>query len=62
LRALVWDMVDGGVKWGEANYELVNKVTTGTEIRFNFRDRTFQKFYDTTYTNRVNKLKEILAD
>jgi hypothetical protein len=51
-------MVDDGMTWGKGYH----KLTNGTNIKFNFRDKTFERFYNTTYTNRVNKLKKLLAD
>jgi hypothetical protein len=54
----VHDMVDNGLTWGKAFY----KIDRGTEIRFNFRDKTFEKFFNTTFTNRVKKLNKILEE
>jgi hypothetical protein len=54
----VVDMVNDGMNWGKA----YNKLPNGTEIRFNFRDKTFDKFFNTTYTNRVKKLNKILEE
>jgi hypothetical protein len=54
----VVDMVDNGLTWGKAYHKLPN----GTEIRFNFRDKTFDEFFKVTYTNRVNKLNKILEE
>ena len=52
----VFDMVDDGMKWGTA-YKYIH---TGP-VSFVYIKESFDKFYQKTYTNRVNKLKEILA-
>jgi len=54
----VIDMVNNGMNWGTA----YNSLTNGTEIRFNYLKNDFEKFYNTTFKNRVKKLEEILAD
>ena len=54
----VIDVVNDGMNWGKAYHKLPN----GTDIRFNFLKQDFNKFYDTTYINRVNKLNELLVD
>lgn len=54
----VIDVVNDGMNWGKAYHKLPN----GTDIRFNFLKQDFDKFYDTTYINRVNKLNELLVD
>ena len=51
----VIDMVDNGMNWGTA-YKYM-----GGPVSFVYTKETFDKFYQKTYTNRVNKLKEILA-
>jgi hypothetical protein len=52
----VTDMVDDGMNWGTA-YKYIH---TGP-VSFVYIKESFDKFYQKTYTNRVNKLKEILA-
>jgi len=54
----VIDMVNDGMNWGTAYH----KLTNGTEIRFNYLKNNFEKFYNTTFKNRVKKLEELLAD
>ena len=51
----VIDMVDDGMNWGTA-YKYM-----GGPVSFVYIKESFDKFYQKTYTNRVNKLKEILA-
>ena len=51
----VFDMVDDGMNWGTA-YQKMNGP-----ISFVYIKESFDKFYQKTYTKRVNKLKEILA-
>ena len=53
---LVTDMVDDGMNWGSAYNELKN----GCDIRFNYLKQDFEKFYNTTFKNRVKKLEDIL--
>ncbi len=53
----VIDMVNNGMNWGSA----YNKIPGGTQIRFNYLKNDFEGFYNTTFTNRVKKLEEILA-
>lgn len=53
----VIDMVDGGMNWGKAYLKLNN----GTQIRFNYLKNEFDKFYNTTFKNRVKRLNNILA-
>lgn len=58
----VTDMVDGGMKWGTAFYKLCDIISTGTTIKFVYVKQSFEKFYNTTFTNRVNKLKKLLEN
>lgn len=51
----VTDMVDNGMKWGTA-YKYM-----GGPVSFVYIKESFDKFYNTTFKNRVKKLKEILA-
>jgi hypothetical protein len=57
-RIGVYDMIDDGMNWGKAHHIL----GVGTDIRFNFKDKTFDEFFKVTYTNRVNKLNKILEN
>jgi hypothetical protein len=52
----VYDMVNDGMNYGK-NY---NKIVGG--LRFNYSKVSFEKFYNTTFKNRVKKLEEVLAD
>jgi len=54
----VIDMVNDGMNWGSA----YNKIPGGTQIRFNFKTKTFETFFNTTFTNRVNKLNRLLEN
>lgn len=54
----VIDMINNGMNWGTAYHSLTN----GTEIRFNYLKNDFEKFYNTTFTNRVNKLNRLLEN
>ena len=54
----VIDMVNDGMNWGTA----YKKLSNGCEIRFDFKRKTFYEFYNTTYTNRVRKMKKDLAN
>ena len=54
----VFDMSNNGMNWGEAYKKLKN----GVMVRFNFNTKTFDKFYNTTYQNRVKKLNVVLVD
>ena len=56
VAMLVTDMVDDGMNWGSAYNELKN----GCDIRFNYLKQDFEKFYNTTFKNRVKKLEDIL--
>jgi hypothetical protein len=56
VAILVTDMVDDGMNWGVAYKELKN----GCDIRFNYLKQDFEKFYNTTFKNRVTKLEDIL--
>lgn len=56
----VIDMVNDGMNWGKAYLNL--NLKNGTEVRFNFKTKTFDKFFNTTYQNRVKKLNQFLAD
>lgn len=58
VAMLVTDMVDDGMNWGSAYNELKN----GCDIRFNYLKQDFEKFYNTTFKNRVKKLEELLVD
>jgi hypothetical protein len=53
---LVIDMVNDGMNWGSTYKELKN----GCDIRFNYLKQDFEKFYNTTFKNRVKKLGDIL--
>ena len=55
VSILVIDMVNDGMNWGVAYKEL-----NGTNIRFNYLKQDFEKFYNTTFKNRVTKLEDIL--
>lgn len=57
VEICVYDMVNDGMNWGIA----YNKLKSGTEIKFKFKDKTFEHFYRVTFQNRVNMLNE-LAD
>ena len=54
----VVDMINEGINWGTAYH----KLTNGTEIRFNYLKNDFEKFYNTTFKNRVKKLEELLVE
>lgn len=58
----VTDMVDGGMRWGTAYSKLCDIISTGTTIRFVYVKQPFEKFYNTTFTNRVNKLNRLLEN
>lgn len=53
----VVDMVNDGMTWGEGY-----KNIGGIRIRFNFKNKTFEKFFETTYTNRVKKIMSFLEN
>jgi hypothetical protein len=55
VAILVTDMVNDGMNWGVAYKEL-----NGIDIRFNYLKQDFEKFYNTTFKNRVKKLEDIL--
>lgn len=44
--------------WGKKYH----KLTNGTEVIFNYLKTDFDKFYNTTYKNKVEKLNEVLVD
>jgi len=52
----VYDMVNDGMDYGKK----YNKIVAG--LRFNYSKVSFEKFYNTTFKNRVKKLEEVLAD
>jgi hypothetical protein len=54
----VVDMVDDGMNWGAA----YKKISSGTEIKFKFKEKSFEYFYNVTFQNRVKKLKKLLAE
>ena len=58
VSILVTDMVDEGMNWGKKYH----KLTNGTEVIFNYLKTDFDKFYNTTYKNKVEKLNEVLVD
>jgi hypothetical protein len=53
----VYDMVDDGMNWGTA----YNKISSGVEIKFKFKEKSFEDFYSVTFQNRVKKLNKLLA-
>jgi hypothetical protein len=53
----VIDTINGGMNWGKAYH----KLNSGTQIRFNYIKNDFEKFYNTTFKNRVKKLNDILG-
>lgn len=53
----VIDMVNDGMNWGSAYH----KIPGGTQIKFNYLKDDFEKFFNTTFKNRVKKLNEYLA-
>jgi hypothetical protein len=55
VSILVTDMVNDGMNWGVA-YKQLN----GCDIRFNYLKQDFERFYNTTFKNRVKKLDDIL--
>ena len=48
----IYDMVNDGMTWGNG----YKKLSNGTEIRFYHLKKDFEKFYNTTFKNRVKKL------
>jgi hypothetical protein len=50
----VYDMVNDGMNWGTE----YNKISSGAEIKFKFKDKSFEDFYRVTFQNRVKKLKK----
>jgi hypothetical protein len=56
----VIDMINGGMNWGTAYNKL--QINSGTQIRFNFKTKNFETFFNTTFTNRVNKLNRLLEN
>ena len=50
----VYDMVDNGMNWGSS----YKKISSGAEIKFKFKDKSFEDFYRVTFQNRVKKLKK----
>jgi hypothetical protein len=53
----VFDMVNDGMNWGTA----YNKISSGVEIKFKFKEKSFEDFYSVTFQNRVKKLNKLLA-
>ena len=55
----VFDMVNDGMNWGTA-YDKISKIS-GVEIKFKFKEKSFEDFYSVTFQNRVKKLNKFLA-
>jgi hypothetical protein len=55
----VFDMVNDGMNWGTA-YNKISKIS-GVEIKFKFKEKSFEDFYSVTFQNRVKKLNKFLA-
>jgi hypothetical protein len=53
----VTDMINDGMNWGTAFYE----IHSGKTLLFNYTKVDFDKFYNKVYKKRVNVLNEILS-
>jgi hypothetical protein len=47
------------MNWGTA-YDKISKIS-GVEIKFKFKEKSFEDFYSVTFQNRVKKLNKLLA-
>lgn len=56
----VIDMINDGMNWGNAHSKL--NLKSGTEIRFKFKTKTFDEFFNVTYQNRIKKLTQVLEN